>query len=171
MREINERYEFRNIRPGEGEQAAAIERACFPPKEACTEKMMLERAAKAPELFLVAMDRRTGEMAGFLTGISTNEGSFRDAFFLNADLHDPAGENVMILSLAVLPNRRRQGLARELMSQFLAGERRRKRRRVLLTCVQGKVKMYEKMGFHDDGIANSSWGGNQWREMSCMASE
>lgn len=170
MREISERFEFRDIRPGEGEQAAAIERACFPPKEACTEKMMLERAAKAPELFLVAMDRRTGKMAGFLTGISTDEDSFRDAFFLNADLHEPAGENVMLLSLAVLPEYRGQGLAREIMSRFLARERERKREKVLLTCVQSKVKMYEKMGFHDDGIANSSWGGNQWYEMSCILS-
>ena len=63
---LDERYEFRSIRPEEGEEAAEIERICFPPNEACSEKMMLERAAKAPELFLVAVDRQTGGIAGFL---------------------------------------------------------------------------------------------------------
>ena len=52
--DLHERFAFRNIRSEEGEQAAAIEQACFPPKEACTKKMMLKRAAKARELFLVA---------------------------------------------------------------------------------------------------------------------
>ena len=26
--------------------------------------------------------------------------------------------------------------------------------------------MYEKMGYHNNGIANSTWGGEQWFEMS-----
>ncbi len=63
------RFEFRNIRPEEAEQAAEIERICFPPNEACSKEMMLERAAKAPELFLVAVDRQTGRIAGFLNGL------------------------------------------------------------------------------------------------------
>ncbi len=163
---IYERYEFRNIRPEEGEQAAAIEQACFPPKEACTKKMMLERAARAQDLFLVAADRQTGRLAGFLTGIATEEKAFRDEFFLNADLHDSKGANVMLLSLAVLPEYRGQGLAREIMRVYLERERENGRRRVLLTCVEAKVKMYEKMGFGDAKIANSAWGGNQWYEMS-----
>ena len=166
--DLHERFAFRNIRSEEGEQEAAIEQACFPPKEACTKKMMLKRAAKARELFLVAEDRRTGRIAGFLTGIATEEESFRDEFFLNADLHDHQGPNVMLLSLAVLPAYRGQGLAREIMRNYLKRERENGRRRVLLTCVESKVKMYEKMGFQDAKIANSSWGGNQWYEMSCV---
>lgn len=102
--DLHERFAFRNIRSEEGEQAAAIEQACFPPKEACTKKMMLKRAAKA----------------------------------------------------------------REIMRNYLKRERENGRRRVLLTCVESKVKMYEKMGFQDAKIANSSWGGNQWYEMSCV---
>ena len=37
---LHERFEFRYIRPEEGDQAARIEQVCFPPNEACTEKMM-----------------------------------------------------------------------------------------------------------------------------------
>ena len=166
--DLYERFEFRNIRLEEADEAAEIERVCFPPNEACSKGMILERVAKAPELFLVAIDKHTGEMAGFLNGIATNEYSFRDEFFKDANLHDPKGRNIMLLGLDVIPKYRKQGLARELMYRYLRRERENGRNLILLTCIQSKVKMYEKMGFRDEGIANSTWGGIQWHEMSCV---
>lgn len=164
-KDLNERFEFRNIHPDEADQAAAIEKICFPPNEACSERMMKERAAKVPELFLVAVDKETGRLAGFLNGISTNEYSFRDEFFVDAGLHDPDGRNVMLLGLDVLPEYRKQGLAKEIMFQYLRREKERNRRLVILTCLKSKIKMYEKMGFSNQGISESSWGNEQWYEM------
>ena len=129
---------------------------------------MKERIAKAPELFLVAVDKKTGKLAGFLNGLTTNEDSFRDEFFTDADLHNPDGKNIMLLGLDVLPQYRMQGLGRELMSRYLRRERDKGRQTVFLTCLKSKVKMYEKMGFTDLGIANSTWGGEEWHEMSCV---
>lgn len=166
--EKHRRFAFREILPEEADQAACIERICFPPNEACSEAMMKERAIRVPELFLVAVDKETGRLAGFLNGLATNEPSFRDEFFTNAGLHDPAGSNVMLLGLDVLPEYRGQGLAREIMSQYLCRECERGRKQLILTCLESKVKMYEKMGFRNNGIAESSWGGEQWFEMSCM---
>ena len=74
------RFEFREIRQDEAEYAAQIEEICFPPNEACSRKMMLERVKTAPELFLVAVEKHTGEIAGFLNGLSTDEEKFRDEF-------------------------------------------------------------------------------------------
>ena len=88
--ELQDKFEFRDILPEEGEQTAEIERICFPPNEACSRKMMLERVAKAPEMFLVAVDRNTGKIAGFLNGLATSETQFRDEFFTDADLYEPA---------------------------------------------------------------------------------
>lgn len=166
--DLTERFEFRNIRADEAEQAAAIEQICFPPNEACSEKNMRDRMAKAPELFLVAVDKATGKIAGFLNGLATNENSFRDEFFTDANLHDPKGKNIMLLGLDVLPEYRGQGLARELVYQYSRREREKGRRLLLLTCLHPKVKMYTKMGFHDEGMADSSWGGEEWHEMSCV---
>lgn len=163
---IYERFEFRNIQLEEAEQSAEIENICFPPNEACSREMMLERVAKVPELFLVAVDKNTGKIAGFLNGISTDECSFRDEFFKDASLHDPNGKNIMLLGLDVLPEYRGQGLARELVYQYLRRERENGKRIILLTCLPSKIKMYKKMGFRDEGIANSTWGGEQWHEMS-----
>ena len=150
----------------EAEEAAGIERICFPPNEACSRQMMLERIRKAPELFLVAIDRKTGKMAGFLNGLSTNEDTFRDEFFMDAELYDPAGKNVMLLGLDVLPEYRGQGLARLLVDRYLGRERDNGRCRVVLTCLEGKIQMYTKMGFKNEGISASVWGGEQWYDMS-----
>lgn len=166
-KDILERFEFRNIEQSEIEQAIAVEQICFPPNEACSAKNMKERIAAARDIFLVAVDKNTGMIAGFLNGITTDENRFRDEFFTDASLHNPEGKNVMLLGLDVLPEYQRQGLGRELVFQYLRREREKCRREVLLTCLKQKVKMYEKFGFIDRGIANSTWGGEEWHEMSC----
>lgn len=166
-KDLCERFEFRDIRPEEAEQTAEIERICFPPNEACSRKMMLERVAKAPEMFLVAVDRATGRIAGFLNGLATGETVFRDEFFTDADLYEPDGPNIMLLGLDVLPEYRGQGLARELMNRYLRREQEKGRCEVTLTCLDGKIKMYEKMGFTNQGVSASVWGGEQWYDMTC----
>ena len=127
---------------------------------------MRERIGMAPELFLVAVDQESGRIAGFLNGLATDEMVFRDEFFTDAKLHNPNGANIMLLGLDVLPEYRRQGLATELVRRYVEREKANHRRVLILTCLQSKVAMYEKMGFHDDGIANSTWGGEEWHEMS-----
>lgn len=57
-------------------------------------------------------------MVGFVNGIATQENKLRDEFFTDESLHDPDGPNVMILGVAVLPEYRGQGLARELIAQY-----------------------------------------------------
>lgn len=166
--EVRGRFEFRDIRPDESDQAVKIENICFPPNEACSEASMRERIKKAPELFLVAVDKQTGRIAGFLNGLATDEESFRDEFFTDANLYDPNGKNIMLLGLDVLPEYRNQGLAREIMHQYLQREKKKGRELLILTCLQSKVEMYKKMGFRDQGQANSSWGGEKWHEMSCV---
>ena len=164
-RDWGEHFEFRNIRPEEAAQAAEIEQICFPPNEACTNEHMKERVLASPELFLVAVDKKTGKIAGFLNGLATEEDVFRDEFFTDVKLYDPAGKNVMLLGLDVLPDYRGHGLAGEIVRRYLERERKNGRNMLLLTCLEDKVKMYEKMGFLDRGIAGSSWGGEEWHEM------
>jgi GNAT superfamily N-acetyltransferase len=113
-RDILENYEFRSIRPEEVDQT--------------------------PELFLVAVNRSTCRLVGFLNGLATDEYAFRDEFFTDANLYNPDGKNIMLLGLDVLPEYRRQGIAKELVYSYARRER---------------------------GIANSTWGGEEWHEMTC----
>lgn len=166
--DIYDKFEFRSIHLEEANQAAKMERICFPPNEACSEQLMLERVAKLPESFLVAVDKDTGKIAGLVNGICTDETAFRDEFFKDTSLHNPKGKNTMLVGLEVLPEYRGLGLARALMNQYIQKERANKREVVFLTCLPDKIKMYEKMGFCDDGIANSNWGGEEWHQMRYM---
>ena len=134
---MTDNFEFRSIHPDEVEQAIAIEQICFPPNEACSPKAMTERIAKVPQLFLVVIDKSTGKLAGFLNGVATDEEKFRDEFFTDIDLCDENGKNVMLLGLDVLPEYR----------------------------LEQKVEMYKKFGLQDLGIADSTWGGEEWHEM------
>ena len=163
---IMEKYEFRNIRPEEADQAVRMEQICFPPNEACSEKHMIERTLQVPELFLVAVDKETGKIAGLLNGSATDEEVFRDEFFTDITLNNPEGKNIMLLGLEVLPEYRGQGLAKELMYLYLKREKENGREKVFLTCLDSKVKMYTKMGYKDLGISDSSWGGEEWHDMS-----
>lgn len=163
---ISERYEFRNIKQNEAEEAAEIERICFPPNEACSKKHMKDRVAGIADLFLVVIDKENGKMAGFLNGLATDEVVLKDEFFTDAGLHNPEGKNIMLLGLDVLPEYRSQGLARELVRRYLEREWGRGRKEIILTCLESKVAMYEKFGFKDKGIAQSTWGGEEWHEMS-----
>ncbi len=168
-RRITQNFDFRDIRPEEAEEAAGIEQICFPPNQACTPEMMKSRPEVAPALFLVAVDKKTGRLAGFLNGLATCETVFRDEFFTDASLHDPAGESVMLLGLDVLPEYRRQGLARRLVRTYQEREAAKGRKRLILTCLAEKVGMYESFGFQDLGLSGSSWGGEAWHEMVWMS--
>ena len=159
------RFLFRNIRLDEIDEATEIEQICFPPNEACTAGSMKERVLAVQKLFLVAEEIETGKIAGFLNGMSTKETKFRDEFFTTPTLYDPEGDQVMLLGLDVRPEYRRQGLARELVSQYAERERKRGRKRLILTCLENKVEMYQKFGFQDLGMAESTWGGEAWHEM------
>ena len=161
-------FEFRNIKQGETEEAIMIEQICFPPNEACSPKSMTERITAAPEFFLTAVDKETEKMAGFLNGVATDEDSFRDAFFTDISLHKAAGKNIMLLGLDVLPEYRGQGLAREIVNQYVRRQQEKGREKLILTCLDAKVEMYKKMGFSDKGIADSTWGGEEWHEMYYM---
>ena len=92
----------------------------------------------------MAVDRKSGEVAGFLNGLATDGDCLKDEFFRNADLHDPTGDNVMILGLAVLPKYRGIGVASELMRRYSGIQRQQGRCALILTCLDAKVEMYKR---------------------------
>ena len=160
-------YRFRQILPEEGVQAREMDRICFPPEEAKPMEIMCRFVQKIPEQFLAAVDRRTGKVAGYLCGISSDEAHFRDEFFTDLSFHDPAAQTVYLLGLDILPEHRGQGLAKELLRIYGIWSQVRGKHRMVLTAHEEKVGMYEKLGFADLGISNSVWGGGIWHEMEC----
>ena len=164
-------YELRIVQSHEAEQAAHIERSCFPPNEACSSEQIRARVANVSELFLVAVDKSTGKLAGFLNGLATDEESFRDEFFKDAGMNKPNGKNIMLLGLDVLPEHRGKRLATNIMKTYVEKETKKGRKKLILTCLEHLVEMYKKMGYIDLGKANSTWGGEKWHEMVYILNE
>ena len=158
-------YQFRQILPEEGVQAGEMDRICFPPEEAKPMEIMCRFVQKIPEQFLVAVDRQTGKIAGYLCGISSDEEHFKDGFFTDLSFNDPAAQTVYLLGLDILPGHRGRGLAKELLRIYGIWSQVRGKRRMVLTAHEEKVGMYEKLGFADLGISESVWGGGVWHEM------
>lgn len=158
-------YILRQIRPDEAEAATRIEAICFPPEEACTLPIMRERIARAADCYLVAIDPAKNQMIGFINGLCTDGETLCDDFFTDAANHVPTGKNIMICSVSVLPEYRLQGIAKAMMQEFLLRQKALGRKKAILTCVPGKISMYEKFGYTDRGLSASTWGGETWHEM------
>lgn len=160
-------FEIRRIRPEEGDAIVTIEHTCFPPGVAEMREALLKRVALAPELFTVAVEKCSGKLVAYLNGVSTDREHFSDDFFSDFSLYDENGCNIMLLGLAVLPEYRGRGIARALMMQYEDTQKACGRKKLFLTCLEGKVGMYQRMHFLDLGMADSSWGGQSWHEMVC----
>lgn len=158
-------YEFHQIQEREIQAAINVEQTCFPPHEACSVENMQDRISKASELFYVAINKTNNQVVAILNGIATNEQVFQDEFFTNASLHQKDGENIMLTGLAVLDDYRNKGIAKALMHYYVNEMKKQHKKRLLLTCLEDKVAMYQMFGFMDNGIANSTWGNETWHEM------
>lgn len=159
-------YIFKQVGDGEAGDAAFIEAASFPANEACPLHIMEQRVALAPDLFRVAIEKETGKMVGFITAIATKEEKLRDEFFTDTSNHDPNGAYVMILSLAVLPRYRGRGIARGLMESLLEDQKGKGYRKAVLTCIPSNIGLYARLGYTDEGVSASEWGGELWHEMT-----
>ena len=159
MNEIN----IRHVRPQDLDACFTVETSGFPPEEAATRETIRLRIETFPEGFLVA--EQNGTVVGILNSAATNKDDISDEELKQLIGHDPAGENMVVFALAVLPGFRKQGIARQLMSRFAEEARRRNKQNILLLCKQHLVAYYERMGFEHTGLSKSTHGGAQWHEM------
>ena len=153
---------IRTVTPADLDGVCAVENAGFPPAEGATREAFRYRIEAFSQWFLVAEE--DGTVVGLLNGPAT------DAQFICDRLYEPggAGENgttLAILGLAVLPDRRRQGIAAQLMHAYLGRARQGGMERVVLTCKENLIPFYEQFGFVNRGVSQSVHGGVVWYDM------
>ena len=166
--EIRAGLTFRDGQPEDGPALADIEEICFPPGERISRKVIVERASGFPDQFLISFDPSGNKIAGFIAGVATEKVSFTDDLFTDPSIHDPAASTMMITGLEVRPEYRQMGLATELMQRFIDRERKRGRKRIVLTCLDRLVSFYERMGYRKIGLSQSTLGGQTWYEMDML---
>ena len=97
---------LRAVQAEDLDRIAEIEAACFPAAEAATRESFEMRIATFPDCFFIA--ETAGRIIGFINGCATNSPVIYDEMFHDSSHHIPAGENLSVFGLDVLPEFRRR---------------------------------------------------------------
>lgn len=141
-----------------------IESTCFLPSEAAPRESIEKRISMFPEGFLVA--EYEGNIVGQINSGATNKEDITDEEFKKLIGHDSDGKNIVVFSLAVLPDYQKKGIAGQLMVRFVENSRNSGRGKVLLICKSDLVHYYSNLGFSYGGVSASRHGGFEWHEMA-----
>ena len=143
---------------------AAVEAACFPPAEAATAAEITDRLAYYADHFWI-LEEDDGTVVSFVDGMVTDQADLSDEMYENAALHSEDGAWQMIFGVNTLPDYRRRGLAEQLLRRAIDDARSQGRRGLVLTCKDRLVHYYEKFGFVNEGVSQSTHGGVVWYDM------
>lgn len=154
---------IRSVLPNDLDDCLMVEMSGFPPEEAASKKTLKLRMETFPQGFFVAeLDER---VIGILNSAATNQDDISDEELKQLIGHDRNGRNLVVFALAVLPEYRKQGIARQLMARFAEEARRLNKENILLLCKRHLIAYYESMGFDHVGPSKSTHGGAEWHEM------
>lgn len=154
---------IRNVVPADLEACFLVEVSGFPEEEAASKETIRLRIDMFTQGFLVA--ELDGRVVGMLNSASTDKDDISDEELKQLIGHDPDGKNMVVFALAVLPEYRGQGIARQLMARFVKDARKLGKENVLLMCKQRLITYYQSMDFEHTGLSKSTHGGAEWHEM------
>lgn len=153
---------IRHVSEHEVDACYTIESICYT-TDAATREKIKKRIELYPDGFLVA--ELKGQIVGMINSGSTNRDDITDEAFKDMVGHEKNGKNIVIFSLAVLPDYQRNGVSKKLMSRFIEVSKALKKKKILLICKCNLIPYYRKHGFFYGGKSASTLGGFEWYEM------
>ncbi len=138
------------------------EYACYTSDGATKEKIR-KRITLFPEGFLIAESK--GKIIGIINSASTDKEDITDEELKDMTGHINNGRNMVIFSLAVLPEFQGNGISKQLMARFIEVSRALKKENILLICKSELIPYYQNYGFLYSRKSNSKHGGFEWHEM------
>ena len=155
-----------NIRPvtiHDLDTCFTVESRCFLPSEAASRESIETRINLFPQGFLVA--ELNSAIIGMVNSGATNKEDITDEAFKAMAGHENDGTNIVIFSLAVLPEFQKQGIAHQLMVRFIETSKQLGKQKIMLICKSNLIDYYQKYGFIYVGESSSTHGGFKWHEM------
>lgn len=131
------------------DQIVKIEADAFDMTEEMTRKDMIGRIENYPDTILVA--ELDGKVVGHVFGPAFNERYIKDEIYFKNHPNKKDDQYQTILSLAVAPEYRKQGIASKLIEQMAEVAKEQHRRAITLTCLPKLFSFYEKRGFKNEG--------------------
>ncbi|BDZ29814.1 GNAT family N-acetyltransferase [Lactiplantibacillus sp. WILCCON 0030] len=141
-------------------QLLTIEKAGFSAAEAGSEAAYRERIEKLAATFLVARDG--DEILGFIVGPAVKARYIEDEMFAQTPTNLDHGGHQLVFTLAVSPLARHQKIGSQLLTALEKVARSAQRESMALTCLARLVPFYERNGYHNQGVADSSHAGETW---------
>ncbi len=138
------------------------ESACYT-SDGATRDKILKRIKLFPEGFLVAESE--GEIIGLINSASTDKEDITEDALKDMVGHIKDGRNMVIFSLAILPEFQGNGISKQLMARFMEVSKSLKKEKILLICKSDVISYYQNFGFLYGGKSKSQHGGFEWREM------
>ena len=155
---------IRTATPADLAAVTAVEAACFPAAEAATEADFAARLAAYSSHFWL-LEEDDGTLVSFVDGMVSDEPTLRDEMYENAALHNEDGAWQMIFGVNTLPAYRRHGCAGQVLERVIADAKAQGRRGCVLTCKDRLDHYYERFGFVNEGVSQSTHGGVVWYDM------
>lgn len=144
-------------------EIASIEAACFPVNEAATEEALKGRLSVYPDYFYIL--EKDKKIVSFVNGMATDSPNLTDEMYENPYLHKDKGQWQMIFGVNTLPEYRKKGYAEKLINELISDAKTQGKKGVVLTCKDVLVPYYEKFGFKNEGVSESTHGGVVWYAM------
>ena len=145
-------------------ELSRIEWECFPAAEAATEEIFCRRLEVYPDFFWI-LENEAGEIVSFVNGMAIDNEILTDEIFENPDLHNKNGDWQMIFGVNTLPEFRRKGYAERVLRRVVEDTKKDGRKGIVLTCKDKLVSFYEKIGFVNEGLSDSTHGNAIWYNM------
>ena len=155
---------IRNVEEKDLDRCYEIETVSYAGDEAASKEKILKRIQTYPEGFIVLENEK--EIIGFVNAGAAFDVELSDEDFKELIGHDPAGPNIVIMSVVVHPDYQRQGMAGKLMNAFIERMKELGKKSIYLICQTELIPMYASFGFKDLGKSDSDHGGLSWHEMS-----
>lgn len=154
---------IRHVTAADLDRCYAIETLAYEGDEAATREKIATRIATWPDGFIVA--EVDGQVAGFINSGAAFDVQMSDEAFKELIGHDPAGPNVVIMSVVVHPDNQGLGLAKRLLGEFIERMREQGKATIHLMCKERHIPLYAGFGFAYIKPSESDHGGMAWHEM------
>lgn len=140
---------IRSVTMNDLDEAVELESAAFKMTKEQTEKDMVGRIKNYPDTFLVAEEK--GKVIGHIFGPAFDQRYIEDELYFKNHPNQKDDRYQMVLSLAVVPEYRKHGVATNLIEELAKVAKKQNRQAISLICLPKLIKFYEKRGFKNEG--------------------
>lgn len=125
---------YRTVQRADLPMVVSLESAAFHMSKEMIKKDMVGRIENYPDTFLVVEDEETGKVVGHTFGPAFSKRYIEDELYFRNHPNHSEDKYQMILSVAVAPKHRHQGIASNLLNKMAEIATKQGRKAISLTC-------------------------------------